>query len=304
MIEEILRLIEKCPKEPNKLFLLMKIDDESGFFYMNGHVLFVVSEDGKKEEKIETEQLLLRTCVKIEGVANSNSFTPGIYSFIQFNGEITEDDSNLATFIKICNLYSTEKENSKISDFFFSIIDIFQLPKEQSLKNMVGLFGELMILKNIYEETGKNISYMWHNKSSDKYDFTDGEKIIEVKTTLSNLLEIMIKHQQLFGRKGIVIGVVQLEKANAGTSLKQLVDFIEAIPDFRNDLHFNLTLEKELRRISKSEMKNTYFNCMCVRYYKNTDIKTFDDIPLNISNLSYSYYLGDTQSIDIKRLII
>jgi len=304
MIDNILRLINLCPKEANKLFLLENLDNESGFFYMDGHVLFVVSEESTNEETVETEQLLLRTSVKIEGVANSSTFTPGVYSFIQFNGEITEDHFDLATFLKICSLYGAEKGSIKFRDFFFSIIDIFQLPREQALKNLVGLFGELLIIKNIYEETGKSIAYMGHKKSSDKYDFSDGEKIIEVKTTLSNLLEVKIKHQQLFGRQGIVLGVVQLEKANAGTNLSQLVDAMEAIPVFRDDLQFNLILEKELRRVSKAEMRDTYFNCICIRYYKNTDIRVFDDIPSNVSDLSYSYYLGDAQNINVSDLDI
>ena len=58
---------------------------------MDGHVLFVTSGESTSEETVETEQLLLRTNVKIEGVENSVTFTPGIYSFIQFNGAISED---------------------------------------------------------------------------------------------------------------------------------------------------------------------------------------------------------------------
>ena len=226
----------------------------------------------------------------------------GVRAMLLHRGLMSRHYVDLATFIRICSLYSKEKERTKFRDFFFSIIDIFQLPKEQALKNMAGLMGELLVMKNIYEETGKSISYMWHKKSSDKYDFADGDKIIEVKTTLSNLLEIKIKHQQLFGRPGIVLGVVQLEKANAGISLKILIEEMKAIPVFRDDLQFNLILEKELRRVSKTEVRDIYFNCICIKYYKNTDLDTFDDIPSNITELSYSYYLGDVQSINVNSI--
>ncbi len=299
MIEGFKKIIEEYPHEPNKLYLLKNIDEETGFFFMNDHLLFVVADSTGITEIIETEQLLLQTNVRIEGVENSSSFLPGQYSYIQFDGKLNDDNVDLSTFTQICELYCRERGTMSFREFFFSIIDLFQLPQDQGFKNLIGLYGELIIMRDVYEKTSVDISCMWHKKSSDKYDFSDGNRVLEVKTTLSDKLEIKVKHQQLFGREGIILAVVQLEKANAGLSLFQLVEEMEKIPVFHNGFQYHLILEKELRRVSKKEAQEDMFNCAKVNYYRNTELITFEDIPGNISDLSYSYYLGDTPCLDI-----
>lgn len=302
MIEEIIQQIDICPKETDKLYLLKTLEGQSGFFFYNNHVLFGVEEKSHNHDFVETEQLILCIGVEIRSVVNSNSFKAGKYSYIQFNGIYDRENVDFINFIHICVLYNNEKNVMSLNDFFFSIIEMFQLPKEQSYNNLLGLYGELCVLYDVYKVTGKNISDMWHKKSSDKFDFTDGKIILEVKTTTSKYLEAKIKHQQLFDKDGIVLGIVQLYESNAGKSLNRIIEELNDCNSFKNNFQFQLVLAKELKRINPQDAFNKQFSINNIKYFLNNNIVTFDNVSSNISELSYIYSFEDIPTISLNEV--
>lgn len=294
--------MDKCPSKDNHLYLIKSIDDKCGFFAMDKRLLFMArTESVKRTDTVKTEKLLLNTCVDILNVENDSTFKPGKYDFILFTGE--KDETDFESFVNICVLYSNEKDRITVKDFFYSILDMFQLPKEQQFKNLIGLMGELAVLYDIYIKTGVNVASGWHENSTDKYDISYNGSVIEVKTTTSNLYNVKIKHDQLFGKEGVILAVVRVTESNAGVTLKRLIKKINDINDFKTDFIFQIKLGKELKKISPKDLEQKKIEIKDIRFYCNSDMITIYDIPENITNVEYEYMLIDTPTREIKDIL-
>lgn len=294
--------MEKCPSNDNHLYLLKSIDEKCGFFAMDKKLLFMVWAEGNKRiDTVKTEKLVLNTSVEILSVRNDATFKPGKYDFILFTGEKNETD--FESFINICILYSNEKNKISMKDFFYSILDMFQLPKEQQFKNLIGLVGELAVLHDIYTKTGIYVGAGWHENSTDKYDISYNDSVIEVKTTTSNLYNVKIKHDQLFGKEGVILAAVRVSESNIGITLKNLIKKINAINEFKTDLMFQIKLGKELKKISPKDLEYKKVEINDIRFYCNSDMVTIYDIPENITNIEYDYTLIDIPSNEIKDIL-
>lgn len=298
----IKREMDRCPSKENHLYLIKSIDDKCGFFAMDKKLLFmVITEESKRADTVKTEKLILNTCVDILSVANDSTFKPGKYDFILFTGE--KDETDFESFINICTLYSNEKERITVKDFFYSILDMFQLPKEEHFKNLIGLMGELAVLYDIYMKTGIYVASGWHENSTDKYDIIFDGSVIEVKTTTSNLFNVKIKHDQLFGREGVILAAVRVMESNAGISLNSLIDKINAINDFKTDFMFQVKLGKELKKFSPKDLEQKKVEIKEIRFYCNSDMATINDIPENITGIEYDYMLADVTASEISDLL-
>lgn len=294
--------MDKCPSKDNYLYLIKSIDDKCGFFAMDKRLLFMArTESVKRTDTVKTEKLLLNTCVDILNVENDSTFKPGKYDFILFTGE--KDETDFESFVNICVLYSNEKDRITVKDFFYSILDMFQLPKEQQFKNLIGLMGELAVLYDIYIKTGVNVASGWHENFTDKYDISYNGSVIEVKTTTSNLYNVKIKHDQLFGKEGVILAAVRVTESNAGVTLKRLIKKINDINDFKTDFIFQIKLGKELKKISPKDLEQKKIEIKDIRFYCNLDMITIYDIPENITNVEYEYMLIDTPTREIKDIL-
>lgn len=302
MIARIKELIKECIDE-NKIYLLVSLDSDSGFFSLNQKVIYMkASTTGeKKAETVNTEKLSLSTGVHVMSVNNDSTFEPGFYDYILFDGNV--NDADFVSFIKICQLFTNETEKMSLRDFFFSILEMFQLPREQQYKNLIGLMGELSVIKFIYEKTGVSVASGWHENSTDKYDINHDGLIIEVKTTTSDLYTVKIKHEQLFGKKGIILAAVRVMDSNAGFTLFDLIDGLNQLPVFAEDFRFQLELGKELKRVSPQDSSTKKIEVKGIRFYKNNDIPTIGDIPDNITGIEYNCTLIETNETDISEVI-
>lgn len=298
----IRREMDGYPSKENHLYLIKSIDEKCGFFAMDKKLLFMVlTENAKRIDTVKTEKLVLNTCVDILSVANDSTFKPGKYDFILFTGE--KDETDFESFINICTLYSNEKERITVKDFFYSILDMFQLPKEQQFKNLIGLMGELAVLHDIYAKTGIYVASGWHENSMDKYDITYNSNVIEVKTTTSNLYNVRIKHDQLFGREGVILAAVRVMETNAGLTLKCLIEKINAINAFKTDFMFQIKLGKELKKISPKDLEQKKVEIKDIRFYCNSDMRTIYDVPESITNIEYDYMLIDIPAREIQDVL-
>lgn len=301
MVNKIKSIAENCPNRDGKLYLLYSISPEYGFFMMNGNVMFVAKNIEKGRAEItETEKLVLSTKVEIKAVANEKSFEPGEYSYILYRGKLGESD--LDTFIRICMIYVKDTNSISINEFFYSIIDMFQLPKEQSYKNLLGLYGELQTIIFAYNNCRLNLAKGWHKKSTEKFDFVIDELLLEVKTTTSDLLNVQLKHNQLFRNKDVFLAVVQVEESNAGKTLTELIADINSISAFSEDFAFQVALVKEIKRVSEKDLVNKKFNVINTLFYDNKDIPTIENIPDNITEISYKCSLVGISPINISNI--
>lgn len=301
-MDNIREALKACPNEKDHLFLLHPFSEDYGFFSLNGKILFLSANDGEIESNtIETEKLSLATRVSIKSVQNMPTFKMGEYNYILFKGD--EEDTDFDSFIRICSLYVNDSGDLSLKAFFFSIMSLFQMPKEQQYKNLLGIFGELIVLENVYLDTGISLASGWHTDSYDKYDFAIGNLILEVKTTSASDNSVQIKYDQLYSRDDIKLGTVFVEKSNGGITLMELIHRINSIEGFANNLKFQISLGVELKKISPNDADELRFDVKRISYYNNGDIDTIKEIPDTISDITYRCRLDIDKSISSDEVV-
>ncbi|MBO6095620.1 hypothetical protein J6P11_06590 [bacterium] len=146
--------IEKIHRLPNysieKYYLVQKVDDNSAFFINNEKLYFVVKSTNEEVRIIRTIYLDLYTHININPNQDESSFKNGYYDVLIYNGLINE--SMFESFYELCLMFSLGKYEMNFSDFFNALVKLFSMPKENESKNLIGFFGELFLIKEIYEK--------------------------------------------------------------------------------------------------------------------------------------------------------
>lgn len=291
LYERILSLFNGVPKD-NSLYLLEKISEHSGFFATDGRLVYIaVNAEDLPVNGVDTDQISLRSGVHITSVDNYPQFAEGSYNLLILKDEVSSKSSRV--FIKLCLAYANDSEELGFGDFFYSLVEYFQLPREQSTKNLYGLFGELALVDYVMTNYGVNLAPKWHIYSTnDKYDFSGSNKNIEVKTIVGQGLSVKIKHRQLFNDDDNSLVVVAIEHNSSGEVLRLLIDRLMQNSRIRNDFQFLLRLERELLRIKESDLHDIPLSLVSISIYDTDDLQTIDNIPDHISEISYKYDLA------------
>lgn len=299
--------IKECPHD-DTLYLLEKVSSGGGFFALNGNFLYMVPNTTVcTSQNIKTEYLRLQTNTHISAFnVSSQSFGNGYYNFIElFIAEKDDCVENLAAFINLCISYAFNSDEIDFISFFDSLVKIFQLPPEQQYKNLIGLYGELLVIKFYFENFGEDLSRYWHTEGvNSKIDIVTPYINIEVKTTPSNLLVFKLKHSQLFDNTAkTYLAAVSILENNSGESLNELVEEMLNHTEYCNSFSFALNIEAEKRRISPKEAESRRFLFKNIRIYNAKDICPFSVIPDIISDLSYKIDLSGFRCEDIQTVI-
>ena len=216
-----------------------------------------------------------------------------------------ESAENLKAFANLCLAHSTYATGQEFIPFFDALVSLFQLPKEQHYKNLVGLMGELLFIEYIQDKYCIDLSKFWHTEGpSSRLDFVCPFANFEVKTTSNDSLSFTIKHNQLFttDTNNYLIAVV-ISESNTGRTLENLILDLLTNPSYCNSLLFSLNIEKEKRRISPSELHNKRFILRKVYAYKAEDINQFRTLPDCIDDLSYKLNLLPFSDISLADII-
>lgn len=306
-IDLILRKIRSIPKD-NTLYLLEKFPYETGLFVLNGNVLYIVhNEEQCASMNVKTDFLNLNTNIFVSAFNQSvSSFENGYYNSVELElSELTDIESNLGAFVNLCLAHSTYMHGKDFMPFFDSLVSLFQLPREQHYKNLIGLMGELILIEYTYQHYKEDLSSFWHTEgSSSRLDFVCPYANLEVKTTASDSLIFEIKHNQLFtdSDKNYLIAVV-IEENNSGRTLEELITTLLESPYYCNGLKFAINIEKEKRRISPTELRSRHFILKKIYAYHAKDINPFDNIPDYVEGLSYKLDLVPFTSIPLESII-
>ena len=143
-------LINKNYFEDQVLYLLDKPSEEFGFFYQDDTVYFGrKSVPGTEAESIDTSYLDLNMNVYIQSVTLDASFTTGYYDLLAFKGNI-DDEMYFDIFYNICNAYCFDSKGISFYDFFKSLADIFKRERGEVYKKLIGLIGELLVIKKYF----------------------------------------------------------------------------------------------------------------------------------------------------------
>lgn len=272
----------------SSIYLIEALSEIAGFFANDGKLLYVAKDIyGYPYEGIETDYLKLQTHVRISAVKNNQTFEDDYYNIIIYKGAI--DDANLESFVQLCSIHSGNADELNFKEFFYSLIALFQLPAEQSFKNVVGLYGELKFMDYVFRQAQIDISNSWHrNGSYSQYDFSNGDQSIEIKTTLSDNSNIAIKHSQIFGKHPCHLVVIICEQYENGETVAELISSLYSNSTAFNGVNFSINLAKELKRVAMKDVKELRFDVKEILFFNTIEINPFtSSLPDNISSLNY-----------------
>ena len=217
-----------------------------------------------------------------------------------------EPEADLSAFTNLCMAHASYMAGREFIPFFDSLVSLFQLPKEQSYKNLIGLMGELLFIEFMYNEHGIDLSPFWHSEgSASKLDFVCPRVSFEVKTTANDSMCFTIKHNQLFDTSGeVYLVAASINEDNAGRTLDSVISSLLENTEYCNSLQFAGNIEKEKRRISPVEMKTKRFSLKRINAYNAKETNPFVAIPDCVEDLSYKLNLLPFLCTDISNITI
>ena len=305
-IHQLLDKIESIPQD-NTLYLLDKLPCGTGLFVCNGNILYVVpNKENCDSLGIKTSFLHLETNVYVSAFNTSvSSFENGYYNYVELLlSRMLDSEEDLSAFTNLCMAHASFMNGKEFMAFFDSLVSLFQLPKEQNYKNLIGLMGELLFIEFMHNEHGIDISPFWHSDgSASKLDFVCPCANFEVKTTANDSMCFTIKHNQIFGNLGkTYLIAVSINENNAGRTLDDVISNLLGNTDYCNSLQFTENIEKEKRRISPVEMKTKRFSLKKINAYNTKETNPFITIPVCVEDLSYRLNLLPFSSINFEKI--
>ena len=194
-----------------------------------------------------------------------------------------------------------------LEEFVTSIIDLFQLTRRQSLLDCIGLLGELIVLRVMFEK-GVDLSPYWHLSGHySKYDFSTPSINLEIKSSTSDSTTFKIKHSQIFNSEHNYVLLVSLRKTDhSGYSIDSLSSFFKNNKPFSTNVRFIISLEKELKKQSDPNMITSKYELVGIYCFDVDKLNTITNIPFNISDVSYDYDfdLAESNTLDDLRTIL
>lgn len=303
---DLINKIKNTPQD-NTLYLIEKLPSGTGLFATNGNVLYLVpNQEQCASLSIKTEFLHLETNIFVTAFNSSvSSYANGYYNSVELLlVNSCESVANLSAFVNLCLAHASYMKGEEFISFFDSLVSLFQLPREQHYKNLVGLMGELLLIEHIYNNYGQDISTYWHTDgSSSRMDFVCPFANFEVKSTVSNSLRFTIKHNQLFSSDNNYLVAVVLEDNNTGRTLEELIANLLNAPKHCKSLSFSMNVEKEKRRISPAEYNSKRFLLKRIIVYRANDINPFDRIPDCVEGLTYVLDVLPFKSISLSSIL-
>lgn len=305
---QLLKMIEVTSQD-DTLYLLEKLPCGTGLFASNGNILYIVPNNEQCDSLgIRTDFLHLETNVYVTAFNTSvSSFENGYYNYVELQlSNIPNIEENVNAFVNLCLAHASYMNGQEFVAFFDSLVSLFQLPREQHYKNLIGLMGELLFIEYIFNEYGLDISSYWHTEgSSSQLDFVSPTVNFEVKTTSSDSSRFTIKHNQLFGNPGqTYLVAVSLEESNAGRSLENVISSLQENANCCNGMQFSVNIEREKRRISPHELRSKKFILKRICAYNAVSINPFSSIPDCVEEMSYKLDLLPFHDVAFDNIII
>ena len=128
----------------------------------------------------------------------------------------------------------------QITQFIHQLAELLQKIRQPATKSINGLLGELFLLSR----SGDPIRALgaWHSALSSRFDFSDGNARVEVKTTSNRTRIHSFSYDQCNPPDGTiaVAASLQVEQASGGISLDALIREIEAQVSAHPDLVIKL----------------------------------------------------------------
>lgn len=301
MLERIRSIKQMSNFRSDRVFLIEKIDDKNGFFLFEDKLTFARLSETNSGTNLATSMLDYYPCVNLKSVENDPSFQEGYFDFLVLK---TDDSDLITSFVALCRAYVKDGSVS-FNDFIVGMIDLFQLPKRESKLNAIGLFGELYLIKVIYDSCKKDFTNGWHLSGAfSRYDFSFTKFNLEIKTSTADSTNYLIKHSQLFNDSKNYIGLIRLERVDTGgTSLKELIETMKNESPFAENVRFQIALQKELKKSFDVDVLEDRYNYKSAYFFENDKLDTIGQIPFCITEIEYRYDFDITDSLSLEEFV-
>ena len=301
MLERIKSIKQMSNFRSDRVFLIEKIDDKNGFFLFEEKLTFARLSENNSGTNLATSMLDYFPCVNLKSVENDPSFQEGYFDFLVLK---TDDKDLIASFVALCRAYVKDGSVS-FNDFIVGMIDLFQLPKRESKLNAIGLFGELYLIKTIFDNYKVDFTSGWHLSGAfSRYDFSFAKFNLEIKTSTADSTSYLIKHSQLFNENKNYIGLVRLEKVDkGGMCLNELIEIMKNESPFAENVRFQIALQKELKKSFDIDVLEDRYNYKTAYFFENNKLDTIKQIPLCITEIEYRYDFDVTESFSLNEFI-
>lgn len=301
MLERIRSIKQTSNFRSDRVFLIEKIDGKNGFFLFEDKLTFARLSETNSGTNLATSMLDYFPCVNLKSVENDPSFQEGYFDFLVLK---TDDSDLIASFVALCRAYVKDGSVS-FNDFIVGMIDLFQLPKRESKLNAIGLFGELYLIKVIYDSCKKDFTNGWHLSGAfSRYDFSFTKFNLEIKTSTADSTNYLIKHSQLFNDSKNYIGLIRLERVDTvGTSLKELIETMKNESPFAENVRFQIALQKELKKSFDVDVLEDRYNYKSAYFFESDKLDTIGQIPFCITEIEYRYDFDITDSLSLEEFI-
>lgn len=279
---------------------------------LDGQPMFFIKCDEKKKAKsLDTnlEFISVQFNRQCQLINTKGKIVEGIYTIISLK---SDSDYLQEYFLKIVFvLLKNLSEKPHLKDLKIEIeklINLFTKFSKPALKTIQGLWAELLII-----EQSKNPDYLiksWHNATSDKYDFNDGNDKIEVKSTTKSRRIHNFSLEQLVPntKSKLIISSILTIETGTGTSVFDLVELIESKLKDQNLIYrineiVASTLGKDFEKAFDIYF-DYKFSVDSIQHYDSVDIPTINisSIPSNILNVRFDCDLTDVRTANKTRI--
>ena len=249
---------------------------------------------------------------------------------IKLNRVLTRDSSDYYFHIirsKKCDGYSKEQfevifqyvfkkiekpiNDLELASLITSLEDFFKITPEKNKRDIqIGVFGELLTIKYLYDLGFTEIVEKYHTNFYSKHDVEINSNIkMEVKATSSEKRIHHFKHNQIMRNDvKVIVSSVLLEESKEGVSLREMFDMV--MPLFSNpDSQF--ALRKLMIRCGLIDDET---NGMAFSYDKAlNDIRFFDAQVLpkidkesfdGVYNIEYDVDCSNCENLETERLLV
>lgn len=272
-------------------------------------MFFIKCDERTKAKSLDTnlEFISVQFNRQCQLINNKGKIEEGIYTIISLK---SDSDYLQEYFLKIVFvLVKNLTEKPLLKDLKIEIeklINLFTKFSKPALKTIQGLWAELLII-----EQSKNPDYLiksWHNSTSDKYDFNDGNDKIEVKSTTKSRRIHNFSLEQLIPNTKSKLIVTSILTIETGTSVFDLVQLIESrIIDQNLIYRINEIVASTLGKDFEKSF-DIYFDYKfsedSILHYESVDIPTISisSIPTNILNVRFDCDLTDVKTANKTRI--
>jgi hypothetical protein len=297
---ENLKLFKVTPLTENSIHYLGK-NSENHFAILFNTVKPAGKSDGLKYIKLSHNEECL--------IQNQNDKEVNeTFSVLKFT---SNSDDLRVVFIKmlanIINDVPIKPSQKDISDITKVMFDVFVNMQKTSESELIGLWGELLVIDLAYDKT--KIIKAWHEENTDNFDFHYANELLEIKTTTTNdrihnftFKQLNIKHRDFY------LASIRLQYSRSGFSLE---DLLEKILVNVSDLDLKKKLETNYYSITGNFIKDILDNYKFDYLFAKENIKFFNldniprlkETPMNgVENIKFTSDLNGVENLeDLKK---